>query len=87
MANPEHYAILKQGVEVWNRWRRENPDIVPDIRSANLTYKNLTIHLDRVNLVGGRLLRTPLYAPPARCGSPAGAARSTASAAWTGRAG
>jgi hypothetical protein len=21
MANPEHLAILKQGVEVWNKWR------------------------------------------------------------------
>jgi hypothetical protein len=24
MANPEHLAILKQGVEVWNKWRDEN---------------------------------------------------------------
>ena len=26
MANPEHLKILKQGVEVWNKWREENPD-------------------------------------------------------------
>jgi uncharacterized protein YjbI with pentapeptide repeats len=36
MANEEHLAILKQGVEVWNRWREENPDIRPDLRGADL---------------------------------------------------
>ncbi len=25
MANPEHLKILERGVEVWNRWREENP--------------------------------------------------------------
>jgi hypothetical protein len=24
MANPEHLEILKQGVEVWNKWWKEN---------------------------------------------------------------
>ena len=31
MANKEHLAILKQGVEVWNKWRKENPEIKPDL--------------------------------------------------------
>ncbi len=26
MANPEHLAILKQGVEKWNKWREEHPE-------------------------------------------------------------
>jgi hypothetical protein len=29
MANPEHLAILKQGVGVWNRWRQSNPGNPP----------------------------------------------------------
>ncbi len=36
MANPEHLRILKQGVEVWNRWREENPDIRPQLKYATL---------------------------------------------------
>jgi uncharacterized protein YjbI with pentapeptide repeats len=36
MANPEHLKILKRGVEQWNRWRKENPDITPDLSMVNL---------------------------------------------------
>jgi uncharacterized protein YjbI with pentapeptide repeats len=36
MANPEHLVILKRGVEVWNKWRDENSDIIPDLSVANL---------------------------------------------------
>ena len=36
MANTEHLAILKQGVEAWNRWRDEHPDIRPDLTQAYL---------------------------------------------------
>jgi hypothetical protein len=35
MANPEHVEILKQGVEVWNKWRKENKAIVPDLSRVN----------------------------------------------------
>ena len=31
MANQEHLAKIQQGVEAWNKWRRENPDIQPDL--------------------------------------------------------
>ena len=30
MANEEHLKILKQGVDAWNQWRKENPKIMPD---------------------------------------------------------
>ena len=36
MANPEHLAILKQGVKVWNQWRNENSEIEPDLSQCCL---------------------------------------------------
>ena len=41
MVNPEHAAVLKQGVEVWNEWRRSNADTTPDLTAADLTGANL----------------------------------------------
>jgi hypothetical protein len=29
MANDEHVAMLKKGVDAWNAWREANPDIRP----------------------------------------------------------
>jgi len=38
MANEEHLKILLQGVEVWNKWRKDNPDVKsPDLRHADLS--------------------------------------------------
>jgi hypothetical protein len=69
MANPEHLAILRKGVEAWNQWRIEHTDIVSpdlsgaslgemDLRKANLRKSNLSgVHLSASNLsaayVGG----------------------------------
>jgi len=36
MANPDHLAILKQGVVAWNAWREANPDVRPDLVGAKL---------------------------------------------------
>jgi uncharacterized protein YjbI with pentapeptide repeats len=41
MANPEHLEILKQGVESWNLWRRENDGIMPDLSYADLSCTDL----------------------------------------------
>jgi uncharacterized protein YjbI with pentapeptide repeats len=42
MSNPEHLAILNQGVEIWNEWRTANPDITPDLRGADLHRTDLS---------------------------------------------
>jgi hypothetical protein len=36
MANQENLAILMQGVEVWNEWRGENPQILSELESTDL---------------------------------------------------
>ena len=42
MANPEHLARLKEGVEHWNNWRKWNPYINPDLSEADLSEANLS---------------------------------------------
>ncbi len=42
MANQEHLDILMQGVDVWNEWRKEHPDIQPDLSFALLIGANLS---------------------------------------------
>jgi len=36
MANSEHLKTLRQGIEAWNQWRQDQPQIHPDLRGANL---------------------------------------------------
>ena len=56
MANPEHVAILKQGVEVWNEWRMANQEVRPDLSEASLRGTNLSeADLSGANLSGANL--------------------------------
>ncbi|WP_320169931.1 pentapeptide repeat-containing protein [Maridesulfovibrio sp.] len=56
MANPEHLKILEQGVEVWNKWREENPDVCPDLNFSNIERANLKgIKLGGAKLKGVKL--------------------------------
>ena len=41
MANQEQLVILKQGVETWNQWRRENSNTKVDLSGADLSGMNL----------------------------------------------
>lgn len=72
MANPEHLAILQQGLEVWNAWREENPDVRPDLSKTDLRGFRLfgidlnnanlsSVNLAGVNLVGSNLHKVALY--------------------------
>ena len=77
MANPEHLAILEEGVWAWNRWREKNPEIPPDLNwanrcSANLNWANLRgaglnwanlnwAVLNGADLIGAKLNGTGLH--------------------------
>jgi uncharacterized protein YjbI with pentapeptide repeats len=51
MANPDHVAILKQGVEVWNKWRQTGKIKRPDLNMLNLAGSDYTsINLSETNL-------------------------------------
>jgi uncharacterized protein YjbI with pentapeptide repeats len=41
MANPEHLEILKQGVDAWNKWRREHRDVFPYLSGVYLNGADL----------------------------------------------
>ena len=62
MANKEHLALLKQGVETWNRWRRDHPDVCPDLSQANLAGAHLyEADLSHANLFWADLTGANLY--------------------------
>jgi uncharacterized protein YjbI with pentapeptide repeats len=53
MANLEHLKILKQGVEVWNRWREDNVGVDADLSGIDLKRAKLNrINLFRATLTG-----------------------------------
>jgi len=61
MANPEHLRILKQGVEAWNKWRKENSFIIPDLRGADLNMVDISeADLFAVRLSGANLKKAVL---------------------------
>jgi uncharacterized protein YjbI with pentapeptide repeats len=61
MANTEHLDILRQGVEVWNKWREENPDLKPDLGRASLVGVNLSgVDFSWTNLRNAKLQKINL---------------------------
>jgi uncharacterized protein YjbI with pentapeptide repeats len=71
MANEQQLALLKQGVEAWNKWRSLSPGIPPDLRGADLSQEDLGginlmkaslsgVDLSGVNLMGASLSQADL---------------------------
>lgn len=51
MANQEQLEVLKQGAEVWNKWRKENPEVEIDLSTASLHGVDLSkVNLRKANL-------------------------------------
>jgi uncharacterized protein YjbI with pentapeptide repeats len=46
MANREQLAILRQGVDVWNKWRKENPAFQVDLSNASFRIASFISHDD-----------------------------------------
>lgn len=66
MANEEQLAILRQGVEVWNKWREENKKVKIDLNGAELIDAELSgvnfsnAHLTNINLSKAHLSKANL---------------------------
>src|ERR1019366_6465076 len=79
MANSEHLAKLKEGVEAWNDWRKANTEIVPDLSDADLSDANLRwahlkgARLNRATLIGANLTAANLGGADLRAATLAGA--------------
>jgi uncharacterized protein YjbI with pentapeptide repeats len=75
MADESHLAKLHEGVDAWNSWRDEHPEIIPDFASSDLQEANLSIFkLYNVDLClaylrNANLFNTNLRRRPFKCGS------------------
>lgn len=61
MANPEHLDLLDEGAAKWNRWREQEPELVPDLTGAKLSMADLAgFDLRSCRLTGAILRRADL---------------------------
>lgn len=61
MANAKHIVLVNQSHDMWNKWREDNPKIIPDLSNADL--RNVSINwknLNGANLSGAKLYRADL---------------------------
>jgi uncharacterized protein YjbI with pentapeptide repeats len=62
MANVEHFNKLRGDLNDWNEWRKDNPQIKPDLTSAPLQGAVLiNADLSRANLSGAHLNGAELH--------------------------
>ena len=66
MGNLSHLDRLKMGAVQWIEWRRENPDLEPDLSHADLSGANLRgaslqgVNLRKAHLEGTKLIAADL---------------------------
>ncbi|WP_220205611.1 toll/interleukin-1 receptor domain-containing protein [Reticulibacter mediterranei] len=61
MANKEHVKIIRQGIAVWNEWRKKYPEVRPDLRDENFNGADFNgADFNRARLNGARLNDTTL---------------------------
>lgn len=56
MADDSHLAVLKQGMDAWNKWRTAHADIRPDLSNASLR----GLDLAKADLAGANFRKTDL---------------------------
>jgi len=62
MASEQHINLLRQGFEVWNLWRQENPQVIPELKGADLAKLNLfKVDLSKTDLSEVNFSGTSLY--------------------------
>jgi hypothetical protein len=85
VADKDHFRRLHEGVERWNDWRRQNPEIIPDLSSADLRRVDLRkavlsrtnfdmadlshAHLNQADLSAARLRGADLHFADFRVGN------------------
>ncbi len=61
MANEEQLAILKQGVQAWNQWRKANPEAKIDLERGDLAETKLgNVNFTKANLAGANFSEADL---------------------------
>jgi hypothetical protein len=57
----EHLSVLQNGVEQWNQWRKDNPEIRPILYDAPLNGANFSqANFSNANLIGAQLQKATL---------------------------
>ena len=63
MANNEHVNLLEQGLDAWNQWREQNPEIIPDLSGMSLMEPDfMGANLRKANLSGANCLQAKFTA-------------------------
>lgn len=63
MARSEHFRMLQQGLQAWNAWRADYPQIAPNLERADLSEITLTgANLQGIDLYGANLSEANLSA-------------------------